>query len=134
MACLNVILFLAPFNITSYQPETIVEKGSEVTLSCEVTVSEPYDMKLVSVFYRYYANADVNGYVIYDGAISIDNRTITANLTIELVDRQHIGLYECYARSLPPDLDSKPSDYFYVVTRNMTLNLTGTITGITAVE
>ena len=117
----------APFVITSYEPGiSLAEKGSNKTLSCEVTVDEEYDMELVSVQYRYYATPKVTKSIEYNAEISTDtvNNTITAKLDIGSVETQHYGIYECYARSLPADLYIDPDDYFYETARNTTLNIT----------
>ena len=94
---------------------------------CEVTIDEDYDMDLVSVYYRYYVTPEVDQYVKYNAEIiDIDtvNKTITAELSLTLVDIQHLGLYECYARSLPADLYIDPDDLFYEVAQNTTLDFT----------
>ena len=95
-------------------------------------VDEDYDMHLVSVYYRYYATPEIE-YVKYNAEINIDtvNKTITAELSITLVDIQHLGLYECYARSLPVDLYIDPDDLFYEVSQNTTVNLTIPLSGNT---
>ena len=98
---------------------------------CEVTVDEDYDMDLVSVYYRYYATPQMEEYVKYNAEITIDtvNKIITAGLNLTLVDIQHLGLYECYARSLPADLYIEPDDSYYKVSQNTTVNATtGNIT------
>ena len=106
---------------------TSVEKGSNVTLLCEVTVDEDYDMNLVTVYYQYYATSAVDESVRYNAEITTDtvNRTFTARLGIRSVDTQHFGLYECYVRSLPADLYIDPDDYYYVAAMNTTLKITG---------
>ena len=130
---LHYHIVLAPFNITTYEAETfVVEKGSNVTLLCEITVDEDYDMDLVSVYYRYYVTPEVDQYVKYNAEINIDtvNKTITAELSITEVDIQHLGLYECYARSLPADLYIDPDDLYYEVGQNTSLDFsdkTGTL-------
>ena len=80
-------------------------------------------MKLISVYYRYYDTAEVAEYIKYNAEIDTDtdDNTITATLKIVSVDIQHLGLYECYARSLPADLYIDPDDYFYETGRNATL-------------
>ena len=126
MSSLDIVLFaLAPFSITSYELElTSVEKGSNVTLLCEVTVDEDYDMDLVTVYYRYYVSHEVAEFVRYNAELDIDskNKTITAELNIRLVDIQHRGEYECYIRSLPADHYIDADDDYYEVARNTTLN------------
>ena len=129
--CLSRVIYIlfaaVPFNITSYEPAiTAVERGSNVTLSCEVTVYEDYDMNLLYVYYRYYVTTGVDKFVRYNPDINMDteNMTITAKLTIELVDIQHIGLYECYARSIPADYYTDSDDEYYEVGQNITLNIT----------
>ena len=89
-------------------------------------------MKLISVYYRYYATPETDVFIRYNAEIDIDtdNNTITAKLNIGSVDIQHLGLHECYARSLPADLYIDPDDYFYETGRNTTLNTTSTITGV----
>ena len=98
---------------------------------CEVTVNEEYDVKLVSVYYRYYATPAELRYIRYNANISIDTvtNTITAKLDIASVDIQHYGLYECNARSLPADFYNDLDDYFYETSRNTTLNITRPIEG-----
>ena len=83
-------------------------------------------MKLISVYYRYYNTPEVAEFIRYNAEIDIntDDNTITATLNIVSVDIQHLGLYECYARSLPADLYIDPDDYFYETGRNTTLNIT----------
>ena len=83
-------------------------------------------MKLISVYYRYYDTPEVAEYIKYNAEIDTDtdDNTITAKLKIVAVDTQHLGLYECYARSLPADLYIDPDDYFYETSRNATLNTT----------
>ena len=90
-----------------------------------VTVDENYDMKLVSVYYRYYATPE-HRYIKYNAEINVDTvtNTITAKLDIGSVDIQHYGLYACYVRSLPANLYIDPNDYFYETSRNTTLNIT----------
>ena len=129
--CLSRVIYVlfasAPFNITSYEPAiTAVERGSNVTLSCEITVYEDYDMNLLYVYYRYYVTTGIAEFVRYDPDINKDteNMTITVELTIELVDIQHIGLYECYARSIPADYYTDSDDEYYEVGQNTTLNVT----------
>ena len=127
MYCFINLATSAPFIIRSYEPEiSLAEKGSNKTLSCEVTVDKGYDMELVSVYYRYYATPEVANFIEYNPEISTDivNNTITAKLSIGSVDIQHYGIYECYARSLPADLYIDPDDYFYETARNTTLNIT----------
>ena len=82
-------------------------------------------MKLISVYYRYYATNETDIFIKYNAEVNIDtdNNTITAKLNIVSVDIQHLGLYECYARSLPADLYIDPDDYFYETGRNATLNI-----------
>ena len=98
---------------------------------CEITVDKGYDIDLVSVYYRYYATPQKEEYVKYNADINVDtvNKTITAELSITEVDMQHIGLYECYARSLPADLYIDPNDLYYEVSQITTVNTT-THTGI----
>ena len=69
-------------------------------------------------------------YVKYNAEITIDtvNKIITAGLNLTLVDIQHLGLYECYARSLPADLYIDPDDSCYEVSQNTTVNATQNIT------
>lgn len=130
-----LVLLVAPFNITSYQSETmLIEKGSNVTLSCKIRVNKDYDMRLVYVFYRYYSTNVVAEYVRYNAEINASAiyKNITAKLTIQSADIQHSGVYECYARSLPPDHYIDPDDYFYEDSRSILLtvigdNRTGTI-------
>ena len=127
-----MFVLLAPFNITSYEPEiTLVEIGSSITLLCEITVDKDYDMDLVSVYYRYYVTPEMEEYVKYNAEINSDtvNKTITAELNITEVDIQYLGLYECYARSLPADLYIDPDDLYYEVAQITTVNTT-THTGI----
>ena len=126
------MFYLAPFNITSYEPEiTLVEIGSSITLLCEITVDKDYDMDLMSVYYRYYATPQMEEYVKFNADINIDtvNRTITAQLNITEVDMQHLGLYECYARSLPADLYIDPDDPYYEVSQITAVNTTTPLSG-----
>jgi len=120
------LLILAPFNITSYEPETLsVEEETNVTLLCEVTVDEDYDMDLVSVFYRYYPTAEAAEPTKYNvEIINASNKTITARLNLKSVGIQHIGIYECYVRSLSSDRFSEPNDDFYEAAMNTTLIVT----------
>ena len=120
-------MFLAPFNITLYEPEiTLVERGSNVTLLCEITVDEKYDMHLVSAYYRYYATPKVVEYIKYNAEMDIDaiKRTITAKLNITSVYIHPHEIYECYVRSLPADLYIDADDHFFQDARNTTLNVT----------
>ena len=81
-------------------------------------------MDLVSVYYRYHVTPEVDEYVKYNAeSINIDtmNKTITAELNLTFVDIQHLGLYECYARSLPADLYIDPDDSYYEVGQNTSL-------------
>ena len=82
-------------------------------------------MKLIYVYYQYYATPETDIIIRYNAEIdtNTDNNTITAKLKIVSVDIQHLGLYECYARSLPADLYIDPDDYFYKTCRNTTLNI-----------
>ena len=101
-----------------------------------VTVDENYDIKLVSVYYRYYATPEVANFIKYNANNSIDtvNNTITAKLDIKSVDIQHYGFYECYARSVPADLYIDLDDYFYEAGRNTTLNVTTFTEGLYKVD
>ena len=85
-------------------------------------------MKLLHVYYRYYVTTEIAESVRYDPEITADteNMTITAELTIELVDIQHIGFYECYVRSIPADYYIDSDDEYYEVGQNTTLNFTDT--------
>ena len=107
----------------------MVVQGSNVTLLCEITVDEDYDIDLVSVYYRYYVDHKVDQYVKFNADINIDtvNRTITAQLNITEVDVQHVGFYECYARSLPADLYIDPDDPYYEVGQNTSLEFSDKI-------
>ena len=109
----------------------MVEKGSNLTLLCEVTVDEDYDMELVSVYYRYYATPATES-IKYNAEINTNTVTkkITAKLNIKSVDIQYHGRYECYARSLPADFYIDPDDDFYETGRNTTLNVTEPTTGM----
>ena len=80
----------------------------------------------MSVYYRYYATNETDVFITYNAEVNIntDDNTMTAKLNIVSVDIQHLGLYECYARSLPADLFIDPDDYYYETGRNTTLNTT----------
>ena len=92
---------------------------------CEITFDKDYDMKLISVHYRYYATPETDIFIKYNAEINTDtdNSMITAKLDIRFVASHHNGLYECYARSLPADLYIYPDDYYYETGRNATLNI-----------
>ena len=82
-------------------------------------------MKLISVYYRYYATNETDIFIRYNAEVNIDtdNNTITAKLDIGSLANHHHGVYECYARSLPADLYIDPDDHFYETGRNTTLNI-----------
>ena len=94
---------------------------------CEVIVDEDYDMDLVTVYYRYYLTTDDEfvKFVRHNAELDIDteNKIITAELDIRLVDIQHHGVYECYVRSLPADLHIDPDDDYYETAQNTTLDI-----------
>ena len=81
-------------------------------------------MNLLCVFYRYYF-ADKSVRYVPEITVDTENMTITAELTIESVDIQHIGLYECYVRSIPADYYIDSDDEYYEVGQNTTLNVAG---------